>query len=73
MDKLQLKGQNMGRVFNFSLGRACTCCAIAYITEHPNLKLKIQPKQLLGYLPLAFVLPGLSVKPWKSYFLWNKF
>ncbi len=31
----------------------------AYITKWPNLKLKTWPKQLLGCLPLAFVLPVL--------------
>ncbi len=34
MDKLQLKGRNLGRVFNSRLGHACICCAIAYITKN---------------------------------------
>ncbi len=33
------------------------CCSIAYTTKQPNLKLKTRPKQLLGYLLLAFLLP----------------
>jgi hypothetical protein len=40
------------------IGRACICHAIAYIAKRPNLKLSTWPKQLLGYLPLAFELPG---------------
>jgi hypothetical protein len=60
---LAVKGQNLGRVFNSRLGHACVCCAIAYITKQPNLKLKTRPKQLLGSLPLTFTLPS------KSFFL----
>jgi hypothetical protein len=56
MCKLKLSGQNLGRVFNSRLGRACMHCAIAYITKQPNLKLKTWHKQLLGSLPLAFAL-----------------
>ncbi len=60
MDKLKLTGPNMGRVVNSRLGCACASCAIANITKWPSLKLKTWPKQLLGFLPLAFALPGLS-------------
>jgi hypothetical protein len=60
MDKLKLTGQNLGQVFNSRLGRACICHAIACMTKRPNLKLKTQPKQLLGSLPLAFTLPTLG-------------
>jgi hypothetical protein len=55
MDKLQLKGQNLGRVFNSRLGHACISCAIAHITRQPNLKLNTRPKQLL-----AFAFPSYS-------------
>jgi hypothetical protein len=52
MDKLQLTGQNLGRVFNFRSG----CLHSAHLRRHqvklPNLKLKTRPKQLLGSLPL---------------------
>jgi len=58
MDKLNLTGRNLGRVFNSRLGHACICHAIACITRRPNLKLKTRPKQFLGSLPLAFALPG---------------
>jgi hypothetical protein len=61
MDKLDATGQNLGRVFNSRLGRAGICCAISYITKRPNLKLKTQPKELLGSLPLAFALPALTM------------
>jgi hypothetical protein len=57
MDKLKLTGRKLGRVRTCF----CICRAVAYITKWPNLKLQTQPKQLLGYLPLAFVLPVLSV------------
>ncbi len=58
VDKLKLTRQNLGRVFNSRLKRACICHAIACRTKRPNLKLKTRPKQLLGSLPLAFVLPN---------------
>ncbi len=58
MDKIMLTGQNLGRVFNSRLGRACIHHAIVHITKQPNLKLKTWSKQLLGYIPLAFVLPA---------------
>ena len=60
MDKRKLAGLNLGRVFNSGRVHACICRAIAYITKRPNLKLKTQPQQLLGSLPLAFALPGCS-------------
>ncbi len=58
MDKLKLTGQNLGRVFHCRLGCTCIGHAIVHITKQLNLKLKTRPKQLLGYLPLAFALPG---------------
>jgi hypothetical protein len=57
MDKLKLTGLNLGRVFHSRLGCACIGHAIVHITKQPNLKLKTQPKQLLGSLLLAFALP----------------
>jgi hypothetical protein len=68
MDKLQLTGQNLGRVFNCRsgcMGALHLCC---YEAKRPNLKLKTQPKQLLGSLPLAFVL--LGQKNWRQNQLW---
>jgi hypothetical protein len=57
MDKLKLEGQNLGQVFNPRLNRACIGHTIVNITKLPNLKLKTQPKQLLGFLLLAFRAP----------------
>ncbi len=54
MDKLQLTGRNLGQVFYCRLGRTCIGHAFVQITKQPNLKLKTQAKQLLGFLPLAF-------------------
>jgi hypothetical protein len=34
----------------------------------PNLELKTRPKQLLGSLPLAIALPGVTVKKLKGKF-----
>ncbi len=59
--KLQQNGQNLGRVFNSRLGRACICCATVYITKQPNLQLKNLLKQLSDSLLLAFALPALAV------------
>ncbi len=58
MDKLKLTGQTLCRVFYSKLGRVCICSASAPIAKWPNLKLKTQPKQLLGSLSLAFALPA---------------
>ncbi len=57
MDKLQLTRQNLGRVFNFRNGCMCSLHLFYYEAKQPNLKLKTQNKQLLGYLLLAFALP----------------
>jgi hypothetical protein len=32
------------------------------VAIQPNLELKTRPKQVLGSLPLAFALPGLTLK-----------
>jgi hypothetical protein len=53
MDKLNLTVQNQGRVFYSKWGYACL-----YHSVPTNLKMKTQPKQLLGSLPLAFALLG---------------
>jgi len=54
IDELKLAGQDLGLVFNFRLG------ASFGIAKLPNLKWKTQPKQLLGYLLIAFALPNLD-------------
>ncbi len=40
--------------------KICIGHAIIHITKQPNLKLKTQPEQLLGSLPLAFMLPTVG-------------
>jgi len=61
MGKLKLIGQNLGRVLHSRL--VCTFIGheIVHITKQPYFKLKARPKQLLGFLPLAFKLPRLHV------------
>ncbi len=61
MDKLKLTRRNLGRVFNSRLERACIDRTFAYVTNWPNLKWKIQPKELLCYLQLAFVLTAQTL------------
>jgi hypothetical protein len=61
MDKLKLIGRNLGRVVHSRLGCTCIGHAIVHTTKQPNLNLITRPKQLLGYLPLAFALPALAL------------
>jgi hypothetical protein len=58
MDKLRLTGQNLGRVFNFRFGHLHAEHFWCYLVQLPNLKLKTQPKQLLGSLPLVIAFPA---------------
>ncbi len=58
MDKLQLTERNLGRAFNSRTGRAHALQLHFSEMEQPNLKLKTQPKQLLGSLPLDIMLPA---------------
>jgi hypothetical protein len=60
LGKLQLTGQNMGRVFNSRSGYMCVMHLYCYEAKWPNLKLKTRAKELLGSLLLAFVLPGFA-------------
>jgi hypothetical protein len=57
MDKLQLKGQNLGQVFNFRSGHLHAATFLVLSVELPNLQLKTQPKKHLGSLPLVIALP----------------
>ncbi len=62
MDKLQLAGQNLGRVFN---SRSCCVCDMqlsCFEAKLPNLMLKTWPKQLIGSLPLDIALPAVGEK-----------
>jgi hypothetical protein len=58
MDKLELTGRALGRVFNFRSGCMQTMRLLPGVAIQPNLELKTQPKQLLGSLPLDITLPG---------------
>ncbi len=49
MDKLQVKGRNRGRVFNFRSGRLHAGYLWCYLVKLPNFKLKTQPEQLTGF------------------------
>jgi hypothetical protein len=71
MDKLQLTGRNLGRVFNFRSGHLHVAHLWCYQVKLPNLKLKTLPKQLLGSLPLVFVLHVLIDQCFKMEFLIN--
>jgi hypothetical protein len=57
MDKLQLTGQNLRRVFNFGNGCVHALHLLCCREKLPNLVLKTQPKQLLGSLQLHIALP----------------
>jgi hypothetical protein len=61
MGKLQLAGQNLGRVFNFRSGHLHSAHFWCYQVKLPNLKLKTRPKELPGSLPLDITLPSLLI------------
>jgi hypothetical protein len=50
----------LGRVYNFRSGCMQTMHLLPDVAIQPNLELKTWPKPVLGSLPLAFALPGLS-------------
>ncbi len=56
MDKLQLTGRALGRVFNFRSGCMHTIHLLPRVAIQPYLELKTWPKQFLGSLPLDFAL-----------------
>jgi hypothetical protein len=60
MDKLQLTGQNLGRVFNFRSGHLHAATFFVLSVKLPDLKAKTRPKQLLGSLLLVIMLPALA-------------
>ncbi len=60
MDKLQLTGLNLGRVFNYRSRHASTQICTFTSSKQPKLQLKTRPKQVLGTLPLAFSLSVYS-------------
>jgi len=58
MDKIH---QNLGRVFNSSIGRVYAKHSCCYWARLPALKLKTRPKQLLGSLPLDLELSYMNL------------
>jgi hypothetical protein len=58
MGKLQLTGQNLGRVFNSKTGFMYPMRIYCFEAKLHNLKLKTRPKQLLGYILFDITLPG---------------
>ncbi len=62
MDKLQLTGRNLGRVFNLRSGCVCAMQLSCFETKLPNLMLKTRPKQLLSSLP--FERPIILLTSW---------
>jgi hypothetical protein len=59
MDKLQLKGQRLGQVFNFRSVHLHAKHLWCYRVKLPDLKLKTRSIQLLGSLRLDITLPAL--------------
>ncbi len=62
MDKLQLTGQNLDRVFNSRGGCVCATQLCCLETKLPHLMLKTRPRQLLGSLPFDITLPAMVFK-----------
>ncbi len=60
MDKLQLTGQNLGRVFNFRNVPLHAAHLWCYQAKRPNLMMKTRPEQLLGSLLLDIALPQIN-------------
>ncbi len=58
MDKLQLPGRNLGRVFNSRSSCVRSAQLRCFETKLPNLMLKTWPRQLLGSLPIDIMLSG---------------
>jgi hypothetical protein len=57
MDKLKLTGQNWAEFSTLDEDVLVSPMKLLSSQKQPNLKLKTQPKQLLGYLLLAYALP----------------
>ncbi len=64
--------QLTGRVFNFRFGHLQAEHFRCYQVKLPNLKLKTQPKQLLGSLPLVIALPS-RISYLRRPHLWNDY
>jgi hypothetical protein len=62
MDKYELIGWNLGRVYHSRSGFTAAMHLSPFEAKQSNLNLKTRPKQLLGSLPLDIVLPGTIEK-----------
>jgi hypothetical protein len=58
MDKVTLRGPNLGRVFNSRSGCMPRMNLLHSLSKWPNLDLKSWPKQLLSSLPLSGIYTG---------------
>jgi hypothetical protein len=56
MDKLLLRGQNLGQLFNLRSGHLHAATFFGVISKTAQ-QLKTQPKQLQGSFPLVIALP----------------
>ena len=57
LNKFQSAGLNLGEIFNSRRGCKSVRHLLYSTPEQPNLALKIWPKKLLVYFPIAFKLP----------------
>jgi hypothetical protein len=60
-EQTKVKRTKPGLRYQLSYGHACLCHTFTLKTKQPNLQLKNQPKQHLGYLPLSVTLPIMSL------------
>jgi hypothetical protein len=60
MDKLQVTGQNLGRVFNSRSGCMCARLLRCHETKLPDLKLKTRSKIILDYLLINIAHPDTA-------------
>jgi hypothetical protein len=59
---LSLQDKTWAEFSTLDVGVLVYALPLHSLQKQPSLKWKTQTKQLLGYLPLAFVLPGFSNK-----------
>jgi hypothetical protein len=62
MDKLKLTGQNWAEFSTLDEAVLAYAMQLHSSLKQPNLKLKTRPKQVLGYLMLAYGLPVVSFR-----------
>ncbi len=57
MDKLQLAGQNLGRVFNFRSGHMHAAAFLVLSVKLPNLQLKARHQTTSRFSPVSYRAP----------------